>query len=164
MNKFYRILGVTENSTKEEIKNAHRNLLKKYHPDTYMGDKSFAEKKSAEINEAYAQVIADREVKGYAEPSKPKEEKQVEKSTKVKKTKVNIKEYFKNSNKNVKETKSELSKYSTKTPENAESKIDDLYKTPEEIKSDKIAKRMLDFLILTLSLITIILIILFALL
>ena len=68
MNKYYKILGVTEENTKEEIKSAHRNLLKKYHPDTYLGDKNFAAKKSAEINVAYAQVLADREKNGFAQP------------------------------------------------------------------------------------------------
>ncbi len=49
----YDTLNVRKNATQEEIKNSYKNLIKKYHPDIYQGDKSFAEKKSKEINVAY---------------------------------------------------------------------------------------------------------------
>ena len=50
---YYQILGIKQTATQAEIKNAYKALVKKYHPDVYHGDKSFAEKKTKEINEAY---------------------------------------------------------------------------------------------------------------
>jgi len=55
MNKdYYKILGVSQNASKEEIKRAYRKLAHQYHPDKRGGD----EKKFKEINEAY-QVLSD---------------------------------------------------------------------------------------------------------
>ena len=56
---FYEILGVSKSASQEEIKTAYKNLIKKYHPDLYQGDKSFAEKKTKEINEAYDTLYDD---------------------------------------------------------------------------------------------------------
>ena len=39
---YFKILGVSKNATDKEIKNAYRKLAKKYHPDTYQGDKKIA--------------------------------------------------------------------------------------------------------------------------
>lgn len=49
----YEVLGVRKNASQEDIKKAYKNLVKKYHPDIYAGDKTFAEKKTAQINIAY---------------------------------------------------------------------------------------------------------------
>lgn len=54
----YEILGIRKNASTDEIKNAYKKLVKKYHPDVYVGDKTFAEKKIKEINEAY-DVLSD---------------------------------------------------------------------------------------------------------
>lgn len=56
---YYRILGVSENASVDEIKRAFRELAKKYHPDRNPGDKE-AEEKFKEINEAY-EVLSDPE-------------------------------------------------------------------------------------------------------
>lgn len=55
---YFKVLGVSKNATNKEIKNAYRKLAKKYHPDTYIGDKTFAENKMKELNEAY-DVLTD---------------------------------------------------------------------------------------------------------
>ena len=53
---FYTVLGVTRTATPEEIKSAHRELVKKYHPDLFPSatQKAQANKKLQQINEAYA--------------------------------------------------------------------------------------------------------------
>ena len=51
----YETLGVKSSSSQEEIKNAYRNLAKKYHPDLNPGSKE-AEKKFKEIAGAYELV------------------------------------------------------------------------------------------------------------
>jgi molecular chaperone DnaJ len=55
---YYEILGISKNSSKEDIKNAYRKLALQYHPDR---NKSHgAEEKFKEISEAYA-VLSDEE-------------------------------------------------------------------------------------------------------
>ena len=44
----YRVLGISETASDEEIKQAYRRLAKKYHPDTHPGDAE-AEQKMKEI-------------------------------------------------------------------------------------------------------------------
>ncbi|MCB2287239.1 J domain-containing protein [Clostridium algidicarnis] len=57
----YKILGIKENATDEEIKLAYRELAKKYHPDQYGNNplKDLAEDKMREINEAYNYLLKD---------------------------------------------------------------------------------------------------------
>lgn len=54
MDNYYEILGVEKNASLKQIKQAYISLLKMYHPDVYSGDKSFAEKRTAEITMAYS--------------------------------------------------------------------------------------------------------------
>ncbi|MGN1012365.1 MAG: J domain-containing protein [Clostridia bacterium] len=56
---YYEILEVSVNASKEVIKNAYRALIKKYHPDSYKGNKEFAQEKMKKINEAYETLIDD---------------------------------------------------------------------------------------------------------
>lgn len=59
---YYDILGINKNASSEEIKDAYKKLIKKYHPDLYQGDKSFAEKKTKDINVAY-DILSNPETK-----------------------------------------------------------------------------------------------------
>lgn len=51
----YEVLGIKEGASKEEIKKAYRELVKKYHPDQYRDNplSQLAEEKMREVNEAY---------------------------------------------------------------------------------------------------------------
>ncbi|MBZ7986772.1 molecular chaperone DnaJ [Campylobacter canadensis] len=57
MRDFYEILGVSKNSSADEIKKAYRKLALKYHPDRNQGNKE-TEEKFKEINAAY-EVLSD---------------------------------------------------------------------------------------------------------
>ena len=54
----YKVLGVNEGATNEEIRAAYLSLVKKYHPDKYTDPdmKQLANEKLKEINEAYVQL------------------------------------------------------------------------------------------------------------
>lgn len=58
----YEILGISPDATDEQVKDAYRDLAKKYHPDNYADNplKEFAGEKMSEINAAYDQVMEDR--------------------------------------------------------------------------------------------------------
>lgn len=56
---YYEILEVSVNASKEVIKNAYRALSKKYHPDSYNGNKEYAQNKMKDINAAYETLIDD---------------------------------------------------------------------------------------------------------
>ena len=55
MDNPYKVLGVREGATQEEIKAAYKELAKKYHPDKYVNNPlgDLAAEKMKEINEAY---------------------------------------------------------------------------------------------------------------
>jgi tetratricopeptide (TPR) repeat protein len=58
----YRVLGVNQNASDEEIKKAYRELARKYHPDNYQNNPlaDLAEEKMKEINEAYDTITKQR--------------------------------------------------------------------------------------------------------
>lgn len=59
----YHILGISPNASDEEIKKAYRNLSRKYHPDANINnpDKEEAEAKFKDVQQAYQQIMRDRE-------------------------------------------------------------------------------------------------------
>ena len=58
----YKVLNVSEDATDAQIKEAYRELAKKYHPDNYAGSPiaDLASEKMKEINEAYDTIVNDR--------------------------------------------------------------------------------------------------------
>ncbi len=59
MKDYYKILGIPENASQQDIKSSFRKLAFKYHPDTNPGNERQAEERFKEINEAYA-VLSDK--------------------------------------------------------------------------------------------------------
>ena len=59
----YSVLGVSQDASDEEIKKAYRRLSRKYHPDANINnpDKDKAEEKFKEVQQAYDQIMKERE-------------------------------------------------------------------------------------------------------
>ena len=59
MNDPYEVLGIQPNATDEEVKNAYREMARKYHPDNYANNplSDLAQEKMQEINEAYDAIV-----------------------------------------------------------------------------------------------------------
>ena len=59
----YKILGVSHGASEEEIKKAYRKLSRLYHPDANVNNpnKDQAEEKFKQIQEAYSQIMKERE-------------------------------------------------------------------------------------------------------
>ncbi|MBR5534302.1 MAG: DnaJ domain-containing protein [Ruminiclostridium sp.] len=62
MNDPYSVLGVNPSASDEEIKKAYRELVKKYHPDSYANNPlaDLAEEKMKAVNEAYDAIVKMR--------------------------------------------------------------------------------------------------------
>lgn len=58
----YSILGIGRSATDDQIKQAYKDLIRKYHPDNYAGNplEDLAADKTKEINEAYDQIMSSR--------------------------------------------------------------------------------------------------------
>lgn len=59
----YKVLGVSPSASNDEVKKAYRELSRKYHPDSYINNplSDLAEDKFKEIQEAYDQIMRQRE-------------------------------------------------------------------------------------------------------
>jgi curved DNA-binding protein len=57
---YYKILGLSNNASQDEIKKAYRKLAMQYHPDRNHGKEEWANEKFKEINEAFS-VLGDPE-------------------------------------------------------------------------------------------------------
>lgn len=59
----YSVLGVSQSASNDEIKKAYRELSRKYHPDSYADNplSELAEEKFKEVQEAYEQIMKQRE-------------------------------------------------------------------------------------------------------
>ena len=59
----YSVLGISRGASTEEIKKAYRQLSRKYHPDANVNNpnKAQAEEKFKQIQEAYNQIIHEKE-------------------------------------------------------------------------------------------------------
>ena len=59
----YSVLGISRGASTEEIKKAYRQLSRKYHPDANVNNpnKAQAEEKFKQVQEAYNQIIHEKE-------------------------------------------------------------------------------------------------------
>lgn len=59
----YEVLGVSRDASMDEIKKAYRKLSRKYHPDANINNpnKAQAEEKFKQVQEAYDQIVKERE-------------------------------------------------------------------------------------------------------
>ena len=75
---YYKILGIIESSSEEEIKKAYRKLAKKYHPDRNPNNKE-AEEMFRKVSEAYEVLGDEKKRKDYDNKRKFRNKNQDEK-------------------------------------------------------------------------------------
>ena len=77
VNNPYEVLGISPNASNDEVKKAYRDLSRKYHPDSYVDNPlaGLAEEKFKEVQEAYDQIMRERDggyQSGYGNPGSGK--------------------------------------------------------------------------------------------
>ena len=62
----YDVLGINSSASDDEVKEAYRNLVTKYHPDSYAESplKDVAVQKKKEIDEAFELIMNERRLHG----------------------------------------------------------------------------------------------------
>ena len=62
----YKVLGIVQSATDEQVKDAYRKLARKYHPDNYVNNPlaDLATEKMKEINEAHETIQRSRKAAG----------------------------------------------------------------------------------------------------
>lgn len=158
---YYEILGVDINASAEQIKQAYFKQIKKYHPDTFDGDKNYAEQITANLNIAYG-ILSDSEKKyeydqklGFNK-TKPKPKKQ-----KPNNQQSNKQNSTQNNQKNTKQQKADNNsqKNNNKTKENIKANAKENPKaepkTPPEQERNLKEKRFFDCVIIILLLLII---------
>ena len=70
MKDYYKILGISESASQDEVKKAYRKLAFTYHPDTNPGNEKQASDKFKEINEAYCVLCDENKRKEYDTPKR----------------------------------------------------------------------------------------------
>lgn len=62
----YKVLGVSSTASNDDVKKAYRELSRKYHPDSYINNPlaDLAEEKFKEVQDAYNQIMKEREQGG----------------------------------------------------------------------------------------------------
>jgi|LGVF01.2.fsa_nt_gb curved DNA-binding protein CbpA len=90
MDNYYKVLKIDNFSEKKQVRASYLSLIKEYHPDKFRGDKTFAEKRSAEINRAYGTLkkeikknLYDEKLKIELEKAKEKKEEEITKQEEV---------------------------------------------------------------------------------
>lgn len=65
----YKVLGITPQTSDDDVKRAYRELARKYHPDNYVNNPlaDLAEARMKEINEAYDMIMNERSAKSSAQ-------------------------------------------------------------------------------------------------
>ena len=77
---YYRILGVLDDAEDVVVKAAYRAMAQRYHPDKWVGDPAEANRRMAEINDAFA-VLSDPANRAAYDAQRYKHEFNVEETT-----------------------------------------------------------------------------------
>ena len=162
MEKYYKLLGLNQSSSFEELKKSRNDLLKKYHPDYYLGNKKYAQEKTAKINEAYQKLKPIFEAK---------EEKEIEKFDEIlgknqtikpnKKVVEKVAKFQPEKKKTINKTSISTEKTQKKEQTKKEKVISKTLNKEKTKKEKNLEKRVLDITIFVLGGIAILLAILF---
>lgn len=92
MPDYYTLLGVSRESSEEEIKSSYKALIKKWHPDVGMGDSTTNQLMTRQLNEAY-EVLCDRAKRRQYDIAQEKAKNEREKWVEYAKRQKNAEEY-----------------------------------------------------------------------
>ena len=81
---WYEVLGIAENASKTKIKSAHREQVKKWHPDVNPNNLTEATKRTQEINRAYDEALKSSRLKQTGDDQQTDEQKRRKQEEKYK--------------------------------------------------------------------------------